>query len=641
MSLLIYRASGDIMRVPMVVSPPAPGAPVSRRGRGNHGHSSRSPTAPSPRWSRRDQRRKPTKRAELTTNTPSLFATKGLRQRELSGQLLAKTTRDFAENFLAKAGDVGVGGGGAEEDVLLGGGMNVAGTSTLEAVQGAVEGGGEPKKNSDINSWNWGTPELLADDDAAPEAGPAAVEQVSRSRQETGVDERHILGGSSLDGVTSRRNPPRQLRTDENFSDSELLLEAKRTAASHHKGLPKLVKKYSRRSRRGVLPPSPGRGSLRIVASDCPEEDITAPSSSGSEDDLPGRPTPAGPRPVDPAYATSCAYINELNLKWNTRLFNNPMNVAGIEESRLREITLINPPPVGATRPGTITHNIGAGATSSSSTAAEQQQPLASSRRSDKRPAPYSPSSPSPTERSLASPCSPSSPSSPNEGEDGENGHTAKPKLVFPTTWPTSAAVREQLRLEHESNHTVLENLPPQDDLAPFPDPLTCDITVKEARELVAAQLSITEGRKVPVNLCYLIDVEISEDGRVLNDAELLKDFNFTALLVIQTKDYLQDGKYESLSMALLHEEDYTTCQEIVYQMSDEELNQYTTFDKDVQTHLLYDVTRNTKTPTAKTFQALAIVECGRFRYPPCDKTHGRDGYYDNILVAIIRVLGW
>ena len=55
-------------------------------------------------------------------------------------------------------------------------------------------------------------------------------------------------------------------------------------------------------------------------------------------------------------------------------------------------------------------------------------------------------------------------------------------------------------------------------------------------------------------------------------------------------------------------------------------MNQYTTFDKDVQTHLLYDVTRNSKTPTAKTYQALAIVDSGRFRYPPCDKTHGRDG---------------
>lgn len=101
----------------------------------------------------------------------------------------------------------------------------------------------------------------------------------------------------------------------------------------------------------------------------------------------------------------------------------------------------------------------------------------------------------------------------------------------------------------------------------------------------------ITDERKVPVSLCYLIDVD-REEGHVTQDYELMKEYNFTALLVIQTKDDLQDGKYEPLSSALLHEEDYETCQEIIYQMADEGLNQYTTFDKDVQTHLLYDVTR-------------------------------------------------
>ncbi|CAD7951316.1 unnamed protein product [Amoebophrya sp. A25] len=173
-----------------------------------------------------------------------------------------------------------------------------------------------------------------------------------------------------------------------------------------------------------------------------------------------------------------------------------------------------------------------------------------------------------------------------------------------------------------------------------FPDANECTLTVREARFLVAQALSHFDGRKVPVNLCYLIDMD-SDEGHVMTDQELIRDYNFTALLVIQTKDYLQDGKYESLAAALLHEEDLETSYEIVYQMSEEELNQYTTFDKDVQTHILYDVTRNTKTPLAKTYQALAIVDSGRFRYPPCDLTHGRDGYYDNILVAIIRVLGW
>lgn len=176
------------------------------------------------------------------------------------------------------------------------------------------------------------------------------------------------------------------------------------------------------------------------------------------------------------------------------------------------------------------------------------------------------------------------------------------------------------------------------EDLKHILPPEDCDITVGEARNYVADYISVLDNLKVPPKLCFLVNIDTAE---ILPDSLPLRTVGFCALLVIQTKDYLNNGELDSLCVALLNEEDYDKCVEIVYHMSDEELNSHTTFDKDVQTHLLYDITRNTKTPSAKTNQALAVVGSGRFRFPPCDKTHGRDGYYDNILVAVIRVLGW
>eukprot|EP00391_Amoebophrya_sp_Ameob2_P011826 CAMPEP_0178981940 /NCGR_PEP_ID=MMETSP0795-20121207/223_1 /TAXON_ID=88552 /ORGANISM="Amoebophrya sp., Strain Ameob2" /LENGTH=1858 /DNA_ID=CAMNT_0020672537 /DNA_START=108 /DNA_END=5681 /DNA_ORIENTATION=- len=290
--------------------------------------------------------------------------------------------------------------------------------------------------------------------------------------------------------------------------------------------------------------------------------------------------------------------INELHFRYNARLYDNPLNIAGISRERLNEITFLHP---AGEYSGTQS-----GLSSSSSVSGEDGEFVGGL-----------------------------------FGEGGRHFGQREPFSGADTTQTQSQGTTRTMSIAGASAvHDGAEEIALGNEDDPFPNSETCFLTVKEARMLVAEKISQTDGRKVPVNLCYFVDVD-SEEGSIMKDEEFMKDYGFTALLVIQTKDYLQDGKYESLSAALLHEEDLDTCYEIVYQMEDEELNQYTAFDKDVQTHLLYDVTRNTKTRVAKTYQALAIVDSGRFRFPRCDLTHGREGYYDNILVAIIRVLGW
>ncbi|CAD7947707.1 unnamed protein product [Amoebophrya sp. A120] len=347
--------------------------------------------------------------------------------------------------------------------------------------------------------------------------------------------------------------------------------------------------------------------------------------------------------------------INELEFRYNARLYDNPLNVVGISQERLNEITFLQP----MARAGVV-GAAGAGFASSASGTTAAERNNGKNRPVISTPSPRTSSSPAKQQNKPLVRAGSGSSSSSSSGDNmqmnrGQEDGAAAPGDSTLHSGPPfqhqhlpgdsflNAPAHEEAFTPSEVSKSE-DIFPTYSDESEFgADPLpvhdTCFLTVKEARLLVAQHLSKTD-RKVPVNLCYFVDIDKAE-GHIMRDDEFMRDYNFTALLVIQTKDYLQDGKYESLSNALLHEEDLDTCYEIVYQMADEELNQYTTFDKDVQTHLLYDVTRNTKTPLAKTYQALAIVDSGRFKFPPCDKTHGRDGYYDNILVAIIRVLGW